>query len=181
MKIVGRRHSHARGFTLIEAALATIIVGTGIMAAVQLFGVCAEQNLQGVHSTAAIMLANNVQEAMGLLSFSDPQLGRATYGSETGESLATYDDLDDFNNRTFSPPIDANRVSIPSMSQYSQLVTVRPIYPDQLSSNSNDGSPTIANTTYTGALRVRVKVLYKQSSTSPAETVYERSWVRLDR
>lgn len=181
MKFLQRRKNYARGFTLIEAALATIIVGTGVLASVQLFGVCAEQNMHGTRSTAAIMLANNVQEATGLLAFRDPQFGGATFGPETGENLAAYDDLDDLNNLTFSPPIDANRNSIAAMTQYSQLVTVRPVFPDQLSSNSNDASPTISTATYTGAVRVRVRVLYRPSVAEPAEEVYQRSWVRLDR
>lgn len=170
-----------RGFTLIEAGLATIIVGTGILAAVQLFGVCAQQNMQSNRATVAMMLANNVQEAMGTATFNDPQTGRATYGPEAGETLAGYDDLDDFNNQTFSPPIDANRTSIPSMAQYSQVVTVRPVFPEQLSSNSNDASPTIATSTYTGAVRVRIRVFYRASPTSTADEVYTRSWVRPDR
>ena len=181
MGFVHRRQHLARGFTLIEAALATIIVGTGVLAAVQLFGVCAQQNIHATRSTAAIMLANNVQESMGLLSFNDPQLGRATFGPETSEALASYDDLDDFNNLTLSPPIDANRNSVGAMTQYSQIVTVRPVYPEQLSSNSNDASPTITTSTYTGAIRVRVRVMFRESPNAPAEEVYQRSWVRLDR
>ena len=161
--------------------MATVIVGTGVLSAVQLFGVCAQQNIHGTRSTAAIMLANNVQESMGLLTFSDPQFGRATFGPETGETLAGYDDLDDFNNMTASPPIDANRNSIAAMAQYSQFITVRPVFPNQLSSNSTDASPTITASTYTGAVRVRVRVLFRESATSPAEEVYQRSWVRLDR
>ncbi|HRK31656.1 MAG TPA: hypothetical protein PLD59_11305 [Tepidisphaeraceae bacterium] len=181
MKFDYRAKSARRGFTLIEAALATIIVGTGVLAAVELFGVCAKQNMHGTHSTVAIMLSTNVQEAMGLLSFRDPQLGGATFGPETGETLASYDDLDDFNNLTLSPPIDANRQPIAELGQYSQLITVRPVYPNQLSSNSNDASPTISTSTDTGAMRVRVRVMYRPSPNVPAEEVFERSWVRLDR
>jgi hypothetical protein len=164
-----------------EAALATIIVGTGILAAVQLFAVCAQQNMHGARATVAMALAANVQEAMGNLSFSDPQFGRAVYGPEAGETLSGYDDLDDFNDLTLNPPVDANRQAIPAMSQYTQVITVRPIYPNQLSSNSNDASPTIPNSTYTGAVRVRVRVLYRASPTDPPEEVYTRSWVRADR
>jgi hypothetical protein len=67
------------------------------------------------------------------------------------------------------------------MSQYTQVVTVRPVFPEQLSSNSNDASPTISTATYTGAARMRVRVLYRPTPTAPAEEVYQRSWLRLDR
>jgi type II secretory pathway pseudopilin PulG len=170
----------ARGFTLIEATLATIIVGTGVLAAVQLFGTCAQQNMHSAQATVAMSLANNVQEAMGGLAFYDPQFGHATHGSESGESLSNYDDLDDFNNRTFNPPIDANRQSIPEMAKYSQVVTVRPVWPDQPSSNNNEASPSISNATYTGAVRIRVRVMYRPVASAAWEEVYQRSWVRMD-
>jgi type II secretory pathway pseudopilin PulG len=176
-----RKAPRRRGFTMMEAALATVIVGTAVVAAAELFGTCAKQNIHASHSTVAMMLANNVQEAMANAAFSDPQTGRAVYGAEGGETLAGYDDLDDFDNRTFNPPIDARRVSIPEMSQYSQVVTVRPVLSEQLSSNSNDASPTIATSTYTGAARVRVRVFYRATPTSQAQEVYTRSWIRPDR
>lgn len=170
-----------RGFTLMEAALATVIVGTGVLAAAQLFGACATQNIHGAQATVAMMLANNIQETTANLAFSDPQLGRSYYGAEPGETTATWDDLDDFDDRTFNPPLDARRQPIAGMAQYSQVVTVRPVYPNQLSSNNNDASPTISTATYTGAARVRVRVLYRPSPDRPAEEVYQRSWIRLDR
>lgn len=170
----------ARGFTLIEATLATIIVGTGILAAVQLFGTCAQQNMHSAQATVAMSLANNVQEAMGGLAFYDPQFGHATHGPEAGESLNNYDDLDDFNNLTFNPPIDANKQSVAEMAKYSQIVTVRPVWPDQPSSNNNDANPTISAATYTGAVRIRVRVMYRPVASAAWEDVYQRSWVRMD-
>ncbi|MCS7033160.1 MAG: hypothetical protein NZ561_04090 [Phycisphaerae bacterium] len=181
MKLRRGRYSGAKGFTLIEAGLATVIVGTGILAALTLFATCARQNLHSQRSTVAMALANNVQEAMGSLAFFDPQRSHAVHGPESGESLATFDDLDDFNNFTASPPIDANRQPITAMSQYSQVITVRPVWPNQLSSNHNDSNPSIPASTYTGALRVRVRVMYRATPSSPAEEVYQRSWICMDR
>jgi hypothetical protein len=164
-----------------EAALATVIVGTGVVAAAQLFGACSQQNMQGSRATVAMMLVNNIQETTANMTFSDPQLGRLVYGPETGETIATFDDLDDFNNQTFNPPLNALRQPIPEMSQYTQSVTVRPVYPEQLSSNNNDANPTISTSTYTGAVRVRVRVTYRPTPQATPQTVYQRSWIRLDR
>lgn len=172
-----------------EAALATVIVGVGVLASAQLFATCAQQNIHGAQATVAMMLANNIQETTAGAFFRDPQTPSNSFGADPGETLATYDDLDDFNGAavssggslTINPPIDARRQSLPDMAQYSQVVTVRPIYPNQLSSNSNDSSPTITNNTYTGAARVRVRVMYRRTPSSPPEEVYQRSWVRLDR
>lgn len=181
MTAVSARQSVRRGFTLMEAALATVIVGVGVVAAAQLFGLCSQQNMHSARATVAMMLANNIQETMSGLSFVDPQTGSMVYGSEPGETLATWDDLDDFDNRTFNPPIDARRQPISDMDQYTQVVTVRPVYPGQLSANSDDANPTISTTTYTGAARVRVRVTYRPTPSAPEEEVYQRSWIRLDR
>src|SRR5687768_7362340 len=67
----GRRIA-AGGFTLTEALLAMVIVGTGILASLQLFGVCTEENQAASRATTARMLADNVREAMAAAAFCDP-------------------------------------------------------------------------------------------------------------
>ena len=42
-----------RGFTLIEASLATVIVGVGILSMMQLFTACTQQNGNAVNMTTA--------------------------------------------------------------------------------------------------------------------------------
>lgn len=170
-----------RGFTLIETAMATIIVGVGIVSTMSLFSMCTVQNRAGGQMTAAMMLAGNIQEAMANLTFSDPVTGRTTFGPETGESLATYNDIDDFEGLTFSPPIDSLRNQITELSNYSQIISVVPVYPSQISSNTNDASPAIPETTYTGACRVRVRVLYRSNVSDPWTEIYRYSWIRVDR
>jgi len=64
-----------QGFTLIEASLAVTIVGTALLAVMQLFGVCTQQNRMGSSMTTALYLANNIQEAMADLPFNDPVSG----------------------------------------------------------------------------------------------------------
>lgn len=169
------------GFTLIETAMATVIVGVGIFGTMALFAACTNQNKESGEMTVAILLANNVQEAMANLPFNDPVWGRATFGAETGEALATWNDIDDFDGKTLNPPIDSLRTQIASMSQYEQVVSVVPVYPTQLNSNTNDASPAIPKTTYTGAARVRVRILYRATTTVPWQEVYRYSWIRLDR
>src|SRR5436190_18862958 len=139
----GRRTglSTRTGFTLLESALATIIIGVGVLAVMGLFDACTQQNAQGARSTTAMMLAGHIQELMEGLPFCDPVKGAATFGPETGESLATFNDVDDFDGQTFNPPIDSTRTAVASLSQYSQVVTVMPVYPNQPSSNYDESKP----------------------------------------
>jgi hypothetical protein len=161
--------------------LATIIVGVGIVATMQLFAVCSQQNRNANQMTAAMLLCDNVREAMAGLSFNDPTTGKTTWGAEAGETNAlAFDDVDDFDGQTFNPPIDSLRATVPNMAQYSQVVSVVPIFINKLNSNTNDSALEIAKGTYTGAVRVRVQVLYRLNPNSVPQEVYRCSWVRLD-
>jgi len=169
-----------RGFTLIEASLATIIIGVGVLSMMQLFTACTKQNGAASNMTTAMLLAENIQETMAGVSFSDPAYGKTYFGPEPGQTLHSYDDIDDFDGKTFSPPIDSTRSAIPSLSQYSQVISVWPVYANQLSANSNTASPDISQTTYTGAARVTVRILHQQSPTDAPTEVYRTSWIRVD-
>jgi len=163
-----------------------VIVGVAIVASMRLFASCSQQNSVSTRMTTAMLLAGNVREAMTGLSFNDPIFGKATFGSEVGETLASYNDVDDFNgpansvSQSFNPPIDSLRAQIPSMSQFTQVVSVMPIWPYKLAGNTNEAAPEIPRTTYTGAVRVRVRVLYRTNPTDPQVELYRCSWVRVD-
>src|SRR5262245_53309678 len=96
-------------FTLIEVSLAMVIVGVGILAMMQLLAVCTTQNRAGAEITTATLLAENIRETMAGLPLTDPIFGHGTFGAESGQSLAGFDDVDDFDGQTFNPPIDAFR------------------------------------------------------------------------
>ena len=164
-----------KGFTLIESALTTVIVGFGVSAVMALLAVCTKQNSTGGQMTVAMMLAGNVQEAMANLTFNDPIRGRSTFGPDTGETLASYNDLDDFDGRAFNPPIDSLRANVASLSQYTQTVTVTPVDPNRL---TTDQPKTISNWL---AVRVVVQVSFKPTPSAVAQDVYRASWVRMYR
>jgi Tfp pilus assembly protein PilV len=159
------------GFTLIEAALATVIIGVGITAMMQLFAACTRNNAYASHQTTAMLLANNIEEAMAALPFADPIGGPNHFGPEDGETSATWNDVDDFNGASFSPPIDSMRQTLANLSQYTQSVSVTPVDPDDLTATAAG---------YTGAVRVTVTVLYRQNKDAPAQKVYQLSWTRFD-
>ena len=174
------RGRHRSGFTLIEAALATTIVGTGVVAVMRLIVACTQQNTVAADMTAALLLADSIQEITAGMPFNDPALGSIYFGPEPGETLATYDDVDDLDGSTFNPPIDSMRQTVPSLSRFTQIVSVVPIYPSQLNANTNPSSPSMTKGTYTGAVRVMVRVLCKQPTAATPVEVYRRTWVRVD-
>jgi type II secretory pathway pseudopilin PulG len=184
------RRRAARGFTLIEAALATLIIGTGFVATMGLFAACTTENRFSSRMSVAQTLATSIQEATGGLSFADPGTGYANFGRESNEaSVAVYDDVDDFDRVTFSPPIDAMRRPIPELAQYSQVVTVWPVYPNRLHINSDEANPQLLKTgtapnctaPYTGAVRVRVRVMFAATASDVPREVYQCSWIVMDK
>jgi Tfp pilus assembly protein PilV len=165
------RSARHGGFTLIEAAMVTVIIGVAFTASMGLFYACTGQNRVANHVTVATMLASNIQEAMAPLPFSDPNPITATFGAETGETLASYDDVDDFHGVSITPPIDATRTAIPELSQYTQTITVTQVPTNNLSGSS---------TSETGAVRVQVVISYQQNPQATAQTVFTLEWLRLN-
>lgn len=125
-----------------------------------------------------MLLAANIRETMIGLPFDDPIAGQTHFSHETGETTTTYNDIDDFDGKSFNPPIDAIRQSIPSMSQYTQVVTVSPVLPNKLDSNTSETQ--ITKGTYTGAVRVKVRILYRAGTTGTPTEVHRVSWIRVD-
>lgn len=111
-----RRRGHARGgFTLIEAALATVIIGVGVVAMVEAQQSFIKSNLWSSHAATGTFLANEVREFTRHLPKHDPVtglylqsngVGSSTligWGPEAGEVLPSdFDDLDDFDGVSFS-------------------------------------------------------------------------------
>jgi type II secretory pathway pseudopilin PulG len=173
-----RMLSRRRGFTLMEAALATVIVGVGLLAMIQLMGSLTAQNAAAHQMTTARLLASHIQEAMAGLSFSDPAYANTYFGPEPGETLSSYNDVDDFDGRTFSPPIDSTRAAVPTLGQYSQEISVWPVHANQLNINTNPAAPDLPKSANTGAVRVLVKIYYQRVPSAPKFEVYRTAWIR---
>lgn len=127
----GRRR---RGFTLIEAALATVIIGTGVLAIISAQQVLLAKNEWSTMTSTATWLGNEIREMTLNLPRHDPVTGTAYWGPEDDEGLLEdYDDVDDFDGYgdglVFSAalgngPINAARQVIPDMEGWEQIVTV---------------------------------------------------------
>ena len=157
------RPPRRRGFTLLETGLATIIIGVGVTALVQLLAKGTISNMNGADLTTAVNLANNIHELTYGLTFVDPA-HPTNWGVESGETLATYSHLDDFNNQTFSPPIDARRQSLSNYSNWSQSVTVTKVDINRLAT-------AVPNTTTMPSARVTVSISHFGS------VVYTENWL----
>ena len=103
-----------RAFTLIEASLATVIVGVGVLAIVEAQQAFLQKNAWSTHTSTAMFLANEIREMTrnmprhdafsGGVYFLDPtaHTGFRGWGPEPDEvSALDFDDLDDFDGVAF--------------------------------------------------------------------------------
>lgn len=141
-RVRDRLQAGAGGFTLIETALATLIVGVGVVAMVDAQTAFITSNQWSSHAASATFLANEIRELTRKLPKHDPvnglfiedEDGGGTvlhgWGPDAGETTVDdFDDIDDFDGLTFSyigtdgiedgdlpGPIDAFRHVIPDLS-----------------------------------------------------------------
>lgn len=123
-----RRRGQARAFTLLETAMALVVIGVGVLAFVEAQKSFVQNNSWSSHTATATLLANEIRERMRRLPRHDPVTGLYVDTSGTGGAGATlygwgleggeitvedFDDVDDYNDIRFGAdgdlpgPIDA--------------------------------------------------------------------------
>jgi prepilin-type N-terminal cleavage/methylation domain-containing protein len=180
-----RRH---RGFTLIETALATIIVGVGVLAMVSAQAAFHKKNAWSTHASIAMALANEIREMTWNLPQRDPVTGDFFWGPEANElSFVDYDDLDDFDGDggglIFSAglgngPINARREIIPNMDGWSQIVRVFNVDEFNIAVDPHraDDSALPADGT-TSVMAVEVVVLFQAHNDPQLQEMTRVSWI----
>ena len=151
-----------RGFTLMETALAMVIIGLAVASMLRLLATGTGSNIAGNELTVAVNLANNIHEIAIGLAFTDPNSPTSTSTKES--NLAAYNDIWDLNGTSLNPPVDCSGSPISSYTTWTQKVTVQTVDPNNLQSvRPND--PTVPTA------RITVVVLH---SGTP---VYTTSWI----
>jgi len=147
------RATHARAFTLIEAAIATAIVGSGVVAVMAAQRAFHQRNEWATHAAIAQQLGCEIRELALRLPARDPVTGDDVWGAEPDEgSVDEFDDLDDLDGAVFDSadgtgPISALRTPIPDMAGWRQRVRVEYIDPFELTSVVDPGASDLVRVT----------------------------------
>lgn len=190
ISIIGNRARLRRpriaGFTLIETALATIIVGVGVLAMMAAQQAFHKQNAWSTHATIGARLGNEIREMTLELPRHDPVTGSAIWGVETENELspADFDDLDDFDGsgdglifssiadgNPINGPLNARREIIPNMPGWAQIITVHNVDPANI-----DQDPPPADGS-TRMVRVNVLIQYQGPNDTEPSNVTTVSWI----
>ena len=173
------RNAPRRAFTLIETALATVIVGVGVLAMVAAQQGFHKQNGWSTHASIATRLGNEIREMTLNLPRNDPVTSSTFWGAESNETfVGAFDDLDDFdgdgNGLIFSAelgngPLNARREIISNMNGWAQEVYVHNVDPFNIHSIEADNS--------TNMLMVEVVVTYQGPTDDQPIEMTRVSWI----
>jgi prepilin-type N-terminal cleavage/methylation domain-containing protein len=159
-----RNSKYKSGFTLVEVLFAVLLVGLAIASLMTANAAFTKANGAGTDLSTAEFLIGQIRELTMLLPVIDPETELATFGPEAGEALADYDDLDDFNGATYTPPINAERTVLTEFPAYSQKIAVQNV-------NASNFEQVVANHS-SNFVRVTVKVYLNSEEISSA------NWLR---
>lgn len=151
------------GFTLVEVLVAVILVGLAIACLLAASSSFTSANATGLDLSTAEFLTEQIKELTALLPVVDPNTGTDVFGPEEA-ALADYDDLDDFDEASFSPPINADREALSNFAAYTQQVSVENV-------NAADFEQVVGDHT-SDFVRVTVKVSLN------AQEITSTSWLR---
>lgn len=174
-----KRHNprSSGGFTLMEVMLATVIVGTAVLAIVSAQQAYHQHNAWSQKVGTALLLANEVREMTMDLPQHDPISGDAVWGPESNEpSVSQFDDLDDFDGTggvgvSFSPPIDAGMNEVPNLPGWSQVVIVENVLDGFINGSA-------APDKSTDMVRLTCRVLYQSPQATEPMEITRLTWVR---
>lgn len=153
-----------RGFTLIEVLVAVMLLGLAIVSLLAANTAFTAANGAGTNLSTAEFLVEQIKELTMPLAVIDPETtGIPTFGAEEA-ALGEYDDLDDFDGKVFSPPIDGRRQILSNFSAFSQHITIQNVEPGNFEQVTADH----------GSNFVRVTVTVFLNS----QQISQSSWIR---
>jgi len=146
-RATGRR----TGFTLVEAVLSLVIVSVMLVAVLSTVGASRLSQYITSQYSRGQLLAESLMAEILRQDYLDPN-DTPVFGCETGESTSTrvdFDDVDDYNGWSSSPPVQKDGTQIAGLSGWQRSVTVEWLNPDD---------PGEVKASETGAKRITVTV-----------------------
>jgi Tfp pilus assembly protein PilV len=142
-----------RGFTLVEAALTTVIVGLGTVAMMGLLTTGTASNQTAANLTVALNLADDIHELCDRLPFSNTTVANLNYwGIPSAYTLSNLFTPNDGGNitwldgKTFNAastpvgPVDGTFSTISGMAGWSQAISVKSVTYGNITTNASSSS-----------------------------------------
>ena len=148
----GSRGRPRRGLTLVEAVLSVAVASVLILMSLSSMGSIAKGRRVANLGYQGTMLAEQLMTEICQNAYKDPG-GGTTFGPESGETTTPatrnlFEDVDDYNNWTETPPKTKDGTTIPNFTGWTRTVAVAYINPSTMAVSGTD----------TGVKRVTVTV-----------------------
>lgn len=160
------------GIGMMEVIIATVIVGVLMVAALRALGAAVRANMFIANQAKALMLADELLSEIVQTNYNDPdaddRIGREL--GENGASRSAFDDVDDYDTWSSSPPTDRNGTVKSDYSGWGRRVDVG--YVDKNDPNGEFLSPTAKS----GVKKIRVKVLFNGEELVRLESLQTEKW-----
>src|SRR5581483_8369957 len=128
--------SRRRGFTMVEAAIAVAVVGVLLTAATSTLMTVAKNRQIQTERRQGYELADQLMSEILQCYFQDPG-SSPVFGPETGETRATYDDVDDYNGLSEAPPRQRSGTALTDYAGWKRTVAVSYVSPTSPASPSS--------------------------------------------
>src|SRR5665213_660004 len=119
-----REHRCTRGFTLLESTVSLVIVGVMLTAAMTVAGQAARTRLAQQDAMRGEGLARQLLSEIDTKLYQQPNAITLLLGPDLLETRTTYNDVDDFNGWSESPPQYASGAAIPGFTGWTRAVKV---------------------------------------------------------
>lgn len=152
------------GFTMIEAAMASVLVAVMLSAAVAVSGAAGMAQYKVAERATAGALADAMLAEVSALAYADPE-GGAGLGRDSGEDASPrtgYDDVDDYNGLFESAPAERDGTAIPGLTGWQRLVTV---------SYAVVATPDVSSVTDTGLKRIVITIKHNFATVLTRQTL----------
>lgn len=154
-----------RGFTIVEAALATLLVSVAMLASLTVASKTITSRARVADRVKAQQLALDLMSEILQQAYQDPNV-TPVFGLEPGESptcRAAWGDVDDYNGWTESPPQTKSGTVIPDTTGLTRSVVVQWVDPTTMlpTTTANTGIKLITVTVQRGTLPLAVVAAYR--------------------
>ena len=122
--ITRSRARPTRGFSLIEAVIATLIVSILTVAALTAIPAVVEGRVRSARLTEALALAQDLMAEIDAQPWADPTVPTGPLGPGPAIGRAQFDDCDDYLNWSESPPQERDGTDMVGYDNWSRSVTV---------------------------------------------------------
>ncbi len=121
-----RRGTAGRALTLVEVVISTLVVSVTLIAALHAVGGARLARQASDDRARAMTAAESLMAEILLRAYDDPE-GTGVFGPDPGEDSkrrGTFDDVDDYDQWSESPPTDAAGTALPGLNGWERRVQV---------------------------------------------------------